>query len=62
MARNTWSQEIYHQGLNKYKIIKGATKREVEIKSNIQMAAWDELWEKKARKRNDDYRKRKRFI
>ncbi|MBC1456166.1 restriction endonuclease [Listeria newyorkensis] len=50
MARNIWSQEIYHQGLNKYKIIKGATKREVEIKSNIQMAAWDELWEKRLEK------------
>ncbi len=47
MARRYWKKEIWHNGLNKYKLIKGESKREVELKARYQMLEWDELYSKK---------------
>ena len=41
--------EIVHQGLNKYKIIRGNDMFEVQRKAAAQTATWDEMWEKKTR-------------
>jgi len=42
--------EIAHQGLNKYKIIRGNDPLEVQRKVDAQTAAWNEMWEKKVQK------------
>ena len=42
--------EIAHQGLNKYKIIRGNDPLEVQRKVDAQTAAWNEVWEKKVQK------------
>ncbi|TWH48500.1 restriction endonuclease [Sporomusa sp. KB1] len=47
MANQTWRIEVRHAGLNKYREIKGADKYVVEQKAAVQMAAWEEMWQKK---------------
>lgn len=42
-----WQMEIRHDGLHKYRVIKGATEDIVEQKAAAQLEAWDEMWEKK---------------
>ncbi|MBD3347165.1 MAG: restriction endonuclease [Chitinivibrionales bacterium] len=39
--------EISHDGLHKYRIIKGTDKYVVEQKAQVQLAKWDEMWQKK---------------
>lgn len=39
--------EVIHEGLNKYRIVKGATKRELKQKVNMLERQWDEEWRKK---------------
>ena len=39
--------EIKHDGLNKYKIIRGSDSYVVRKKAEMQVRAWDEMWEKK---------------
>lgn len=41
--------EIKHEGLNKYRIIKGADLYVVRQKAIVQQKAWDEMWERKQR-------------
>ncbi|WP_018247358.1 restriction endonuclease [Orenia marismortui] len=53
----TYEIEISHNGLNKYKIIKGKTKREAQRKANAQLARWDEQWQKKLEKEEKRQRK-----
>ena len=47
MAKGYWKQEIWHSGLNKYKLIRGESKREVKLKAYYQMLEWDKLYNKK---------------
>jgi restriction system protein len=48
MARGeVWKVEIKHAGLNKYRVIRGKDKYVVEQKANAQLAAWNEIWERK---------------
>jgi len=45
--REMWEIEIRHEGLNKYRHIRGSDKYVVEQKAVAQQLAWDEMWEKK---------------
>lgn len=47
MAYNTWHIEIKHEGLGKYRLIKGPDKATVEERARAQRAIWDEQWERK---------------
>ncbi len=46
MAREMWEIEVRHEGLNKYRHIKGTDKYIVRQKANAQQLVWDEMWEK----------------
>lgn len=48
MARKLWQIEVWHDGLNKYRCIRGYDKDVVERKAAAQQAAWDELWKRKS--------------
>ena len=39
--------EISHDGLHKYRVIKGTDKYVVEQKARAQLAKWDDMWQKK---------------
>ena len=45
--REMWEIEIRHEGLNKYRHIRGADRYVVEQKAAAQQRAWDEIWKKK---------------
>ena len=45
--REMWEIEIRHEGLNKYRHIRGSDRHVVEQKANAQQYAWDEMWKKK---------------
>jgi restriction system protein len=45
-----WQIELRHEGLNKYRLIRGTDKYVVEQKAAAQNAAWDEMWNKKLEK------------
>jgi Restriction endonuclease len=42
-----WEREVTHNGLNKYRKIRGTDRRVVEQKADMQMRAWEDIWEKK---------------
>jgi restriction system protein len=42
-----WEIEVRHEGLNKYRHIRGSDRHIVEQKADAQRFAWDEMWEKK---------------
>lgn len=42
-----WEIEVRHEGLNKYRYIKGSDKDAVEKKALMQRLVWDEMWDKK---------------
>ena len=48
----TYQIEVSHDELNKYRIIKGKNKYEVEEKARIQRLQWNEMWERKVRQEN----------
>jgi restriction system protein len=45
--RKIWEIEVRHEGLNKYRHIRGSDRYIVEQKASVQQLAWDEMWEKK---------------
>ena len=45
--RQMWEIEVRHEGLNKYRHIKGTDRHIVKQKAAAQKQAWDEMWEKK---------------
>jgi len=45
--REMWEIEVRHNGLNKYRHIRGSDKYIVQKKAAAQELAWDEMWEKK---------------
>ena len=45
--REIWEIEVRHEGLNKYRHIRGSDQSVVEQKADAQQLAWDEMWEKK---------------
>jgi restriction system protein len=42
-----WQIEVRHNGLNKYRLIRGTDQYVVEQKAEAQKAAWNEMWRKK---------------
>ena len=55
--REMWEIEVRHDGLNKYRHIRGSDRYVVEQKAAAQKLAWDEMWEKKqvARSKEEKY-------
>jgi len=47
VSSNMWSVEVRHDELHKYRVIRGKNEQEVDEKARAQLAAWDEMWEKK---------------
>jgi restriction system protein len=47
MGRTMYEIQIKHDGLNKYRHIRGTERSVVEQKAHAQLRAWDEMWEKK---------------
>ncbi len=45
-----WQIELRHPGLNKYRLVRGTDKYVVEQKAAAQMAAWEEIWQRKVEK------------
>ncbi|SDJ53388.1 restriction endonuclease [Salimicrobium halophilum] len=45
--RQMYEVEIKHDGLNKYRVIRGAERHVVEQKAQTQLNQWDEMWKKK---------------
>ncbi|MBA2176147.1 restriction endonuclease [Halobacillus locisalis] len=45
--RNVYEVEIKHDGLNKYRVIRGAERHVVEQKAQAQLNQWNEMWRKK---------------
>lgn len=43
-------EEISHEGLHQYRIVKGATQEELYKKKNAILAKWDEQWQKKCQR------------
>jgi len=41
-----WRKEISHPGLNKFRVIRGVTQEEAEVKAAWQEKAWDEQWQR----------------
>jgi len=39
-----WQREIRHEGLNKYRLIKGETEAIVNIRAEMQGRIWNEQW------------------
>jgi len=42
-----WEKRIVHQGLHAYRMIRGSTQDEVEVKARLQLAAWEERWSRR---------------
>lgn len=49
--------EIKHDGLGKFKIVKGETQYEAEQKANTQMEQWNEIYDKKLKKEKREQEK-----
>lgn len=47
MVRQVFEVEIKHDGLNKYRVIRGSDYHVVQQKAIYQQKQWDEMWEKK---------------
>lgn len=45
-----WEIEVRHDGLNKYRLIRGKDKYVVEQKASAQQAVWNEMWRRKLEK------------
>lgn len=43
-AKFYWQKELHHSGLNKYRVVKAETRRELDNKVNAILAQWDEQW------------------
>jgi hypothetical protein len=45
--RNMWEIRINHPGLSAYRVVKGKTQSDAELKAASQIAMWDERWERR---------------
>ena len=39
-----WEVRVQHAGLRAYRVVRGVTQREAELKASLQVAAWNERW------------------
>lgn len=42
-----WEVRVQHDGLKAYRVVRGATQQEAELKARLQVAAWNERWSSK---------------
>ena len=56
-----WQIEIRHDGLNKYRIIRGKDKYVVEQKAAVQRTVWDEMWQRKLEKEQKLFEKEQKI-
>jgi restriction system protein len=42
-----WEKRIRHDGLKAYRVVRGQTQSDVELKARLQEAIWEERWQKK---------------
>ena len=56
-TRNMYQTEVFHRGLNKYRIVKAASPYELDQKARALKAQWDQQWarivEREEQKKND---------
>lgn len=50
---------IGHDGLHKYRIVKGYTQQEAELKASLQQQIWDEQWQKVVQRRDREDQRNK---
>lgn len=50
MSLNSWTKEIRHKGLNKYRLVTGPEWDVVEEKAAAQVAVWNEMWQRRVEK------------
>jgi restriction system protein len=43
-----WEIRVKHDGLNAYRVVRGVTKDEAELKAALQIAGWNERWARRA--------------
>lgn len=41
-----WEVRVSHQGLNRFRVVRGVTKGEAELKAALQKKTWDEQWQR----------------
>jgi len=41
---DAWQVTITHEGLHAYRVIRGSSKEEVELKARLQQQAWNDRW------------------
>ena len=51
MSRTFYQIEIRHEGLHKYRQIRGTDRHAVEQTARVQLEAWEEIWRKKLKDR-----------
>ena len=39
-----WEVRVQHAGLNAYRVVRGVTQEEADLKANLQIAVWNERW------------------
>ena len=39
-----WEVRVQHDGLKAYRVVRGVTKQEAELKATLQVSAWNERW------------------
>jgi len=57
-----WEIKIHHPGLNKYRVIKGIDKNEVNRRADAQIAIWDEMYRRKLEREQRAFDRRQRAI
>jgi restriction system protein len=60
MARTVWQIEIRHDGLGKYRMVRGYDREVVARMAVAQRAAWDEMWERKQEREARDSERQQR--
>ncbi len=57
-----WQIEVRHPGLNKYRLIKGIDKNDVEQRANAQVAIWNEMYQRKVEREQRAIERNQRAI
>jgi len=52
-TRNIYRAEVFHRGLNKYRIVRAASPYELDQKTRALMAQWDQQWARIVEREND---------
>jgi restriction system protein len=45
-----WEKRIIHEGLHAFRVVRGQTQEEVEIKARLQVGAWADTWKRRQEK------------